>query len=882
MAKRTYDLISAAYIYRDYEVKGTMFNYLSGDTWIPCDKTKRPTKVNYVYDESLDTFQAGFLSKTLDRKLPNKTFCRIIYEGYEPLYDELGRPTNHDVCVIANGTCTYYPNSYYYVHDYNLVELMHILKDVRMETLSFTSQERISVKDPVSGNTFTYVKEPYNLYTIIERILKLTRTSTSLEDNSWWSKIQIMDEELLRASGIGVDDAFIENTLYDALFKIGHYIGRVPVLYLNKDYDPLVSGSKEFLLFYERKDGLGGPEITKDELFDRHKGWVESQVDGKDADTVVSDVRNMVSNRPCTYPSDDFFCYPTGEDSLQELNRNTPRKIVLPHKISEVIRLTQLRVISTDPFAHLGAEVTTEYKIIKVFEYKNWILQEDKHEHAYFKEGDNVIYFGDNRARAYYHVTMPLEPNTFRYFYYNVQYYPMIDGKIISKKGDKTTYETTFNQVDNYIDASTYGNMLQEYINQHGQADITLRKRYEFTENNNDYMLIPKPGTIVRWPNGDKYLITNMSFDADVNGYECVFQLNKDYVRRNAYTEASQRIRNEGLNADKIYERFTNLSEQIKVDMTTSYVSTVNNDLKYLVDKKLVLAGLLLDQELVKNNYIQAAYLCFSSNVEVDYTFPITEYFDRYIMGNVAKSQFGKSVLLNVKMENNLTTLPTVLSTGMTWSDLGDLVQIQARSMYTDPFGNAKTVQIGFGKYKTLHDYELDVEMHNQNIVHYYDFASKYPTLSENDFNTFYNQSIIKIPELMYEKDLREIFNFTYQLHFKGARDTIVTSEFVEYCGLLGKRLEDKTFKIVILNDGEIINDGDIILGSQIDKVVDILNISYYNEDYSSIKIELDEEQNGYSDRHFALVYETDQGTYRPLLISRVDNDSMSNIYIHV
>ena len=44
-------------------------------------------------------------------------------------------------------------------------------------------------------------------------------------------------KNLLRASGIGVDDAFVENTLYDALFKIGHYIGRVPVLYLNKDYD---------------------------------------------------------------------------------------------------------------------------------------------------------------------------------------------------------------------------------------------------------------------------------------------------------------------------------------------------------------------------------------------------------------------------------------------------------------------------------------------------------------------------------------------------------------------------------------------------------------------------------------------------------------------
>ena len=41
-----------------------------------------------------------------------------------------------------------------------------------------------------------------------------------------------------------------------------------------------------------------------------------------------------------------------------------------------------------------------------------------------------------------------------------------------------------------------------------------------------------------------------------------------------------------GLNADKIYERFTNLSEDIKVEMSHSSVRYVVNDLKYLVDKK--------------------------------------------------------------------------------------------------------------------------------------------------------------------------------------------------------------------------------------------------------------------------------------------------------
>ena len=34
-----------------------------------------------------------------------------------------------------------------------------------METLNlYQSNQEISVKDPVSGNTFTYVKEPYNFF----------------------------------------------------------------------------------------------------------------------------------------------------------------------------------------------------------------------------------------------------------------------------------------------------------------------------------------------------------------------------------------------------------------------------------------------------------------------------------------------------------------------------------------------------------------------------------------------------------------------------------------------------------------------------------------------------------------------------------------------
>lgn len=878
MAKRTFDLQLAQSYYAKYEVKGTMFNYLSDNTWIPCDKTKRPTKVNYVYDESLDTFQGGFLSKTLDSKLPNKTICRIIYEGYEPLYDDKGRPTNHDVCVIANGTCTYYPNADYYVHDYNLVELMHIMKDVRMETLTFTSQDKISVKDPVSGNTVTYVKEPYNLYTIIERILKLTRTSTNLEDNSWWSKIQIMDEELLRASGIGVDDAFVENTLYDALFKIGHYIGRVPVLYLNKDYDPLVSGSKEFLLFFERKDGLGGPEITKEELFTKHKGWVESQVDGKDADTVVSDVRNMVSNRRCTYPSDGFYIYPTGEETLftLEQNQTTPRKLVLPHKISEVITLEQIIVgYNVDSHNIVTSPYFPTLSIIKCFEYKNWILQQDKDDCAYFKEGENTIHFGKNFSITY--VDNPLSGLVGEYsineFLYRVNYYPMMDGKVVAKKGESTVYETTFNQVDNYIDASTYGNMLQEYINQNGQADITLRKRYGFTDDSNNYIDIPKPGSIVRWPNGDKYLITNLSFDADVNGYECVYQLNKDYVRRNAYTAASQRIRNEGLNADKIYERFTNLSEDIKVEMSHTSTKYVTNNTKYLVDKKLVLAGLIADQELIKNDYIQAAYIRFYSPVDLENN--VTEQVTKYIMWNVIKSQMGKSIFLNTKFNNNLIATPKIIDT---YISSFNAYQSQTNVTYANAFGNVDTVSIGFGKFEEVPSYE---EVHFESTHPFIKFKNTYPQLTYSEFSQYYGSSVIKIPDLDYQKDLREIFNFTYQVNFIGARNTIITSDFVEHCGLLGERLDNKTFKIIILNDNELINDGDIVLASQINKVVDISTIQYYNGG-SSIELALTSAQVGVGNKMYALAYENSTGVYKPLLINRFGINSVTSIYIHV
>jgi hypothetical protein len=867
MAIRSYDTVLAKSFYDKYQEKGAMLNYLSGNAWIPTDKTKRPLKANYVYDESLDTFQAGFLSKTVDSKLPNGTLCRLIYEGYEPTYDSQGRPLNHDICVIANGNCKYQPNAEWYIHDYNLVELMELMKNVRMETLSFTSQESISVTDPVSGTTTTYKKEPNNLYKMLVRILKLTRTSTSLEDNSYYSKIQIMDTELLQASGIGVDDAFVENTLYDAMFKIGHYIGRVPVLYLNKDYDPSVSGSKEFMLFYERKDGIGGSEITKEELFEHHKGWVESQVEEKDADTVVSDVRNMVSNRPCTYPGDDYYCFPTGEESLFELTESTERKIVLPHKISEVIKLKQLQI---DAAAEVYPYGTKTFSEIPVYEYKNWIVQSDRNDCAYFKEGENVLYFGKNIAKAVRHFN---GVEYIKFYLYNIKYYPMLDGKIISRKDNETTFETTFNQVDNFLDASTYGNMLEEYIKQHGSADLTLKKRYAFTSRDvNDYLRIPKIGSIVRYPSGDKYVITNISFDADIWGYECIFQLNKDYVRRNAFTGASQRIRNEGLIADKMYERFTNLSENIYVDLSVYQSPTLVNNLKYIVDKSLVLAGLISDQSTVADNYIQAAYMEFKSLMTKSNNDLV--YSNQYIMGNVAKTQSGKTALLNVKFNNNTIAASTIINTYIATGVNPPAMQTQSHVKYTDPFGGAKEVQIGFGKFK-------DIESEPTQYSSYDDFASMYPELSYLDYVTYYNASSVKVPILFYDKDLREVFNFTYQLHFRNTSNTIITDEFVKYCGLLGTRLTNNALKVIVLNFGEQVDQENIIVNSQISKVIDISNIVYYNSG-NSVKLDFGQSYTNIGGLTCALAYQVATNVYKPLLIGKIGINTINALYIHV
>ena len=85
------------------------------------------------------------------------------------------------------------------------------------------------------------------------------------------------------------------------------------------------------------------------------------------------------------------------------------------------------------------------------------------------------------------------------------------------------------------------------------------------------------------------------------------------------------------------------------------------------------------------------------------------------------------------------------------------------------------------------------MNLHFESTHPFIKFKNTYPQLTYSEFSQYYGTSVIKIPDLDYQKDLREIFNFTYQVNFIGARNTIITSDFVEYCGLLGKRLDNKT-----------------------------------------------------------------------------------------
>lgn len=776
-----------------------MIQFYTSGAWGSRVDLIRPIQGNEAYDETLDKIQVSSVSIGSDDLYPYGTKCRVLFANETATYDANNKPLNHREFIVESGDLI--KSNYFTKHNYKLIEPTHYLKQVRMESLTFTSRDSITVKEFVGGvwTDVTYTKTPYNLYSMIVRIFKTTRYKTSVEDNSLYSKIRIMDVSLLSSIGINVDDQFKENTVYDALFKLGKYFGnqgRVPVLYFSQD------SGYEYDLYFERTDGLDLPQLTYSTFIANARSIVKSISPSQVADAVVSDATNMVSYNKAQGIAQDWYGFAIYDGENQTIASGSTAKpfLKLPHKIGDVVQVRSILSQYNGAFTIFENIFTT----IPCVKRSEWEIRSDRDDITYYDENEKKIYFGDDLASDVLLYNSSSSSTATR-LYFNVQYYPNIDAKITKTKDDEVIYETTFNQVDSYIDAGTYGNMLENYVKTNGNNEITVGTTSASLSS------MAKLGQQVI--NGsDTYNITSINYRSFNDVFEVNYQLTLNAVKRNDYVGASQKIREGGINYKNTEVRYSTIRDSVYIKfMTTAPTSSSN---KYLLDKKTLLFGLFTSaqKEVNRNELVQQAYLRNRSTVYKVGTGYVTQ--NEYVQYGFASTRVGNSILLNIQFDD-------IKIAGYKLTPNSPIEQTPV--YYSNPFAEVDKLTIGFGTYKAIStniatqpdgvNFDLTVS-ERANIDLY---AKTYPDLSEADFNTYYASSSIQINTYEWLKDAREIGNISYQLDWFG-EDCSINNELLDYCGLLQRDNTTPTLYVIVLTAGKKLAENDIILSADIDQ----------------------------------------------------------------
>jgi hypothetical protein len=806
-------------------------------SWYNCI---RPMNGDEKYDETLDKIQLSFVSTVAP--YDRFTRARVTFSDDTLAYSN-GVPTNHYEMVVDSSDVT--TNDYYTMHNYSLLEATSVLKYIRMESLTFTSKDTITIRE--GGVDVTYTQSAYNLLSMIQRIFKVTRFKTSVEDNSLTSKIQIMDSALLIANLLNVDDEFVENTVYDALIKIGKYINRVPVLYFSK------TGSYEYDLWFERKDGLGASSVLYSTFIADNQGIVKSQTSELGADTVVSDATNMVTYNVAQGVAQDWYGFSRFEDETTTVTATSTKTFLqLPHRIVGVIKL---RVLQTN-YDIVNFDYDGTYANLRCLNYTEWLIDENRDNIAYYKDGENKIYFGNTyNATVVSSLKAPAETGVRLYF--NVKYYPLLDTKVNATKDGSITYEATFNQVDAFIDAGSYGLMLKEYIKTHGNADITLTKKHSaFTSM---YAI----GTRVI-DGSTTYIVTSRSWKTKQDYMSVVYQLNKNATRRSQWVKASEKIREHGINYEKTQIRYSTIHEPIEIDFLValdSFASYAPSSTNYLVSKDMLFANLFTtaQKNTYRNDFIQQCYVRARSTINKVGTGSVTN--TEYCQLGFGSTRVGQSIILNIQFNDNKIAGYKVVP---------DTTISQSPVYYSDPFAQIETLSFGFGKYK---DIASVIESSGDGTIFALtnseggdieDYASTYPDLTSTDFDTYFASSMVKVNTYDYYKDGREIGNISYQLEFIGKNSTLFNNELLDYSGLLTKDKVQPTLYLVICNVGVELGENDIIISGQIDSVA-LANSPTLTNKSTAIEYVIPTGLSAYN-QVIALCTSLGGGSYKPLI----------------
>ena len=805
---------------QDYSA--TMVSILTNDIWTPISWLVDPVTVNYTIDQTTDEININFLSEQLDNRLQAGTLVRVTYASTSdnrntwgvPEYDAKDRPLNHDVMVVESGNMVKLGDQSVYRHNYKLAELITLLKDYRLPTLTYTSFTEVTVTDAASGNLATYYQRPTNALTIIQRAIRQAQPTTSVETSNLTLKYKIMDGIFLQGQMLGVDHQFQEATLYDVFTEIGRIIGRTPVMYLNPEYS--IVDDAEFLIFFEtdREHTIGTQ--TKANLLLNSTEFIESTVADKDKTEIVVDAHNVIGSKSTFYPSDDSFVYASAvNQELSTVGNASQMVIVLPNKISTGEKvyyrtyLTRLNVDTREPLSGYPEIGTlTELPLMR---YNEWLVLEpdDREVTAYYKENENIVYLppdNEDFTSEGYSFRAVRGPggdfDEYEYVLYQVEYFPIMSFE--SRIGEGK--QITFNQINAMVDSETLGVQVANYKKGNEGGDIVVSKI------ETSYPSVLKPTQMVNW-DGLLYHITSVSFNTlklrkdnkMITGYKVAYQLNRD-IRRNANLNAPTSQREYQIPYENVFERYIVLKDKVKLHFTTNTKSEsapIISELKYLqdigaTDYRYILGAL---EQGGSNVYPTIETVAFHARSELATNSGFTTFLtqNKYIVAQVNKTIFGNSIVINFQMPNNVYAGTKIVLTADT---TGERFQ-QRQVSYVDSFGKSRFIDI---KYLWQDASELE---------ELFEATDGFPELTSTKYAALTN-TIAKILDWQIEKDSRETLNVSFQVDFEGVNGTKIGTNLLKGSAIYQASQTPPTYNVVELKNNfyepnDIVNNTDFI-----------------------------------------------------------------------
>ena len=807
------------------------FQYFDRDTgaWSSMFAPQIGFGETFKQDETTDESSLNFKWRNPNKpNIQHMQWARILHfhkgDNMVATYDENGLPLNHNQYVIGDFQMAQSKDKSYWLVKLSLLEPIERMRFVVGETLAYTNQTSKTVTDG-SGNTVTYVKEPYNHLTALERFLKVTPANCDNYDEgynphnnkSWYNRIKILDKEFLK--NIPFDsDSFTEPDLYTILFKYDKSTGRTPCMYFDIDPEtdlPRNLSRDEYVLKFLRQDGFDKPVLNLSDLTAHAQNVTYKSSLSNFATGVVSNVENLVTGSNLAYPSINFWAAPRlnseQRNTTSANSKNSGWGIKFPFPIKKInnIKLMKLYVEDHNSYGSIrnyrvgGAEKDGLEQYC--YEYEEYLCLSDEDKTAmeeifYYTEGEDFLYI----YNYYYSDSGDRHYNS--YWYY-IEFEPLQNSRLEIADNE---YQAIFNQVDSQVELKKYTQYLNKYQQSMNKCDLTIIKKHYHPDE------MYEIGSLVYdEENGKRYMITGSSYQNLNFELLAVYQLNENHFRRNNSVKANKSIRsNIKISYENLKDRKTCFKDSLYFTYDINKVSDID------IELKKILCNAITTYHYYR--IISRVLLKIESKLKTDYVASVN--FLHYVKAPVNYYTSDSQIVLNFTLEGNRVagykmtmdcdTRRSNVPGGEELPDLyhSGLINSQIPIMYVDPFSEIQTLSLYY--HYTITDFsqymdkngnsssdDIDVTWsttsdENGATTEYYSIVDSIDSFcngAEASEETYENvkDSIIKKENINYLKDALEKLNISLTYEFISSNDFIISGDFVKLTGIQYKTKPD-------------------------------------------------------------------------------------------